>query len=108
MGISRTCAQGASLSDQKPEIVEASDGKIYRRRERDGALVEVSDPARHASRQLEALTSSHTITGLRLADADQPDEPAVVVTLTQEEAVSVVDAVKEVLKARAEKHAEAV
>ena len=91
------------MADQRPEIIEASDGKLYQRRERDGALVEAGDPARHASRQLEAITSSHTITGLRLADPDQPDEPAVVVTLTQEEAASVVDAVKDVLKARAER-----
>lgn len=81
------------------ELITAN-GRKYRQRP-DGLLKEVSDPQGHAKRQLAALTSKHTITGLRIVDTDAPDDPAVLVTLDPSEAKVVLAAVKDVLKKRA-------
>lgn len=76
------------------------EGKTYRRR-KDGSLAPYRTEAEIASDLSKQITAGHTVTGLRLTNASNPDADAIVVTFTKDEATAVVKAVKDILDKRA-------
>ena len=88
------------MSDDKEEMIRGDDGRTYRRNA-DGRLSEVFDPKVHAQRLLDSITDQHVITGVRISDSSNPDNPAVVVTFEPEESAKILEAVREILQDRA-------
>lgn len=65
----------------------------------DGTLIPISDRDRE-ERKLASITDAHTVQGVRVEDTSKPDEPAMMVIFTPQEAKTVMAAVKSILRAR--------
>ena len=80
------------------ELIKVS-GQSYRKAD-DGKLVPVFIPTEHAKRQLDAIGPNHTVNALRMVDSNAPNEPAVTLMLSPEEAKNIVAVAKDILSNR--------
>lgn len=93
-----TLAPGTE-SEAEVKLIKANNGRTYKEGP-DGNLREVFVREDHAQRLLDSIPDNALIGGLRITNAGDPDEKAVVVTFDEKESSKVLAAVKEVLEDR--------